>query len=75
VTLPPRARAHHLVDAVLGERRDQARKVAVVLGDRVGLPELPDLRVLIGIDRTPEQVEDAVARHQAAFYQRRRYVR
>src|SRR4051795_8531299 len=34
-----------LVDAVLGEGRDQAGEVPVLLGDRVTLPELANLAV------------------------------
>jgi hypothetical protein len=63
VALPARARAGDRVDAVLGERRDQPRQVAVVLCDRVRLPQLADRLVLGGICRPVEQLEDAFARH------------
>ena len=67
VSLPACAGAEHLVDAVLGEGRDQTREVAIVLRDRVGLPELADLGVLVLIDGSPEQLEDAIAGHARSF--------
>src|SRR5512132_493790 len=67
VTLPARAGAGDLVDAVLGQRRDQAGEVAFVLCDRVPFPQLPDLLVFGGIDRSSQQIEDALARHRAPF--------
>ena len=67
VPLPARAGARHLVDAVLGQRRDQPRQVAVVLGDRVPLPELADLLILGRVDRPPQQLEDPLARHGSPF--------
>src|SRR6185312_5475242 len=41
--------ARDRVDAVLGQRRDQSGEVAVVLGDRVRLPEVMDRVVLRGV--------------------------
>jgi hypothetical protein len=75
MTLPARTGAHDLVHAVLGQRRDEPRKVAVVLGDRVGLPELPDLRVLVDVDGATEKLEDAVAGHAAPFGESVRRIR
>ena len=63
VTLPARAGSHDLVDAVLRQGRDEPRQVAVVLGDRVRLPELADLRVLVDVDLTAEKPEDSVGGH------------
>ena len=68
VALPARARAHDLVDAVLRQRRDEARQVAVVLGDRVRLPELADLRVLVDVDGAAEELEDAIGGHRHGSY-------
>ena len=64
VALPADARAGDRVDAVLGQRRDQAGQVAVVLRDRVHLPELADLGHLVGIDGRAQEVEDAVGGHR-----------
>ena len=60
---PAGAGTHHLVDAVLGERRDETREVSVVLRLRMRLPELADLLVLVRVDGPPQQLQDALARH------------
>src|SRR6266487_2942013 len=61
VALPAVAGLHELVDAVLGQRRDQSRKVAVVLRDRVSLPQFADLVVLPRRELTADEVDDGVA--------------
>src|SRR5215203_32108 len=50
--------ADDLVDAVLRERGQEPRDVALVLGLRVALPELADRGVLLGVDRAAQQVAD-----------------
>src|SRR3954468_20484708 len=50
-----------LVDAVLGERRDQTGEVAVLLSDRVTLPELADLAVERRVHPAPELLASAIA--------------
>ena len=47
VSFPAVAGLDELVDAVSGQRREQPREVALVLGDRVALPELADRVVLL----------------------------
>ena len=49
-----------LVEAIVGQRRDQSRQIAVVLGDRVPLPQLADLVVELGRDLAAEQFDDGV---------------
>ena len=56
MTLPAGTGAHDLVDAVLRQGRDEPRQISVVLGDRVRLPELADLRVLVDVDRAAEEL-------------------
>src|SRR6266550_951760 len=46
---------YELVDAVVGERRDQPRQVTLVLRNRVALPQLANLVVLRGRDIPPDQ--------------------
>src|SRR5438034_4818823 len=58
VALPAVAGLDELVDAVVGQRRDQAREVAAVLGDRVLLPELANLLVLGRLGLAPDQFAD-----------------
>ena len=60
VALPAVAGLDELVDAVLGERRDEAGKIAGVLCLRVPLPELPDLVVLGRVGVAPDQLEHVV---------------
>ena len=50
VSVPDVLGADDLVDAVVGEGREEASDVPLVLGDRVPLPELADLVVLGGIN-------------------------
>src|SRR3954453_20153258 len=50
-----------LVDAVLGERRDQAGEGAVLLGDRVTLPELADLAVKRCVHLAAKLLASAIA--------------
>src|SRR5207248_5434400 len=49
-----------LVDAVLGQCRDQAREIAGVLGERVALPQLADLVVEIRRHLAPQQLDHLV---------------
>jgi hypothetical protein len=49
-----------LVDAVLGQGRDQPREVAAVLRDRVALPEVADGVVFLGVEVTAEQLDHRV---------------
>src|SRR5207249_9324458 len=63
VSFPAGARSPDLVDAVVGQRRDESRQVTVVLGDRVRLPELADVCVFVLLHRPAEELEDALARH------------
>jgi hypothetical protein len=68
VPFPPLATRAQLVDAVLGQGRDQPGQVARVLGDRVALPELADLVVQLRGDRAPHLLDDVVVlvvAHQA----------
>src|SRR6266508_6470199 len=58
---PDVARADELVDAVLGQSREQPGDVSPVLGERMTLPELSDLRVLGGVDLAAQQL--AYVRH------------
>ena len=51
------------VDAVLGERREQALDRAVVLGLRVLLPELADLVQLGRVRVHPHQLEHLILRN------------
>jgi cobalt-zinc-cadmium efflux system protein len=66
VTLPPVRRACELVDAVVGQRRQEAGDVAVVLGDRVLLPELADCLDLGRVDLPFQQFADI---HQRQYSQ------
>ena len=66
VALPPVRRACDLVDAVLGQRREEAGDVAVVLGDRVLLPELADRLDLGRVDLPFQQFADI---HQRQYSQ------
>src|SRR5712691_359057 len=50
VSLPPTAIGKHFINTVWSERRDQSRDVALVLGDRMRLPELADLPIKLGRD-------------------------
>src|SRR6476661_8952830 len=50
------------VDAVLGQRRQEAGQITLVLGLRVPLPELADGVVLGGVDRATEQLADVAHR-------------
>src|SRR2546425_4607070 len=50
VPLPPAAIGQDVINAVGSERRDQSRDVALVLGDRMRLPELADLPIKLGRD-------------------------
>ena len=52
----------NLVDAVVGERCDQARQVAVLLRDRVALPELADLLVGLAVEPPSQLVPRAFPR-------------
>ena len=61
VTLPALARRDDLVDAVGGQGGDEPVDVAGVLGDRVALVEVADLRIELGRDFTPVELEDRVA--------------
>src|SRR6266508_826361 len=58
---PDVARADELVDAVIGQRREQPGDVSPVLGEGMTLPELSDLRVLGGVDLAAQQL--AYVRH------------
>jgi hypothetical protein len=60
VAFPAVAGLDQLVDALLGQRRDQPGQVAFVLGDRVLLPERTDRVVLGRIDFPAEQLDDGV---------------
>src|SRR2546421_556720 len=60
VPFPAISALGELVDAVLGQRGDQPREVARVLGDRVTLPQLADLVVELGRRLPPEQLDDLV---------------
>ena len=59
-------RACELVDAVVGQRRQEAGDVAVVLGDRVLLPELADRLDLGRVDLPFQQFADI---HQRQYSQ------
>src|SRR6266566_138722 len=50
VSLPPATIRKDFVDTVGSERRDQPRDVALVLGDRMRLPELADVPIQLGRD-------------------------
>src|SRR2546423_456098 len=63
VALPAVARLNELVDAVGRERRDQPGQAARVLGDRVRLVELADLRVELRRHLAPVDLEDARVGH------------
>ena len=73
VALPAVAGLHELVDAVRRQRRDEARQVARVLGDRVRLVELADLRVELRRDLAPVDLEHGRVGHAARAYYRRRW--
>ena len=63
VALPAVAGLDELVDAVGRERRDEPGQVARVLGDRVRLVELADLRVELGRDLAAVDLEDGRVGH------------
>ena len=63
VALPAMAGLHELVDAVGRERRDETRQVARVLGDRVRLVELADLRVELRRHLAPVDLEHGRVGH------------
>src|SRR5439155_5520260 len=60
VTLPAVAALGELVDAILCQRRDEARQIPIVFGHRVSLPELPDLVVLVRHGVAPDPLDDRV---------------
>src|SRR5262249_30996327 len=72
VPLPAGAGDHQLVHTDLGQRRDEPPDVTVALRDRMRLPELADLRVLVDVDRPPQQLEDAIGGHRLRSYHPRR---
>jgi hypothetical protein len=53
MSLPAAPPLRNLVDAILGEGRDQPGQVTILLGDRVTLPELADLAVGGGVEVPP----------------------
>ncbi len=67
---PAVPRLDELVDAVGRQRRDQPGQVACVLGDRVRLVQLADLRVELGRDLAPVDLEHRRIRHARAAYYR-----
>src|SRR5439155_24522529 len=58
VPFPALAGGDDLVDAVLGQRGDEAVEVAAILGLRVRDPKTPDLRVELRCDLPPETLAD-----------------
>jgi cobalt-zinc-cadmium efflux system protein len=66
VSFPTLGRADDVVDAVVGQRGEQADDVAVVLGDRVLFPELVDRIDLDGVDLQLHQLADI---HDRAYSQ------
>src|SRR5439155_12209373 len=60
VAFPAVAALYELVHAIHRQRRDQARQVALVFGDRMALPELTDLVELLSGSLATDQAPNVV---------------